>query len=147
MAGPLKSGPVCDNKNFPFYLFLFNNVNGGFRMIKTETLKKNYEFRRVLTKGNYLSGKYIECFYIKSKTIDKNFIGIAISSKIAKAVNRNKIKRLIRENYGIIEKNIKTGNCFVFLWKKNKDISNATFINIKNDMDKIMKEMNVYINE
>lgn len=116
-------------------------------MIKTETLKKNYEFRRVLTKGNYLSGKYIECFYIKSKTIDKNFIGIAISSKIAKAVNRNKIKRLIRENYGIIEKNIKTGNCFVFLWKKNKDISNATFINIKNDMDKIMKEMNVYINE
>lgn len=116
-------------------------------MIKTITLKKNYEFKKVLKKGTYLSGKYIECFYIKNNLKNKNLIGIAISSKIAKAVKRNNIKRLIRENYKEIEKNIKTGKSFVFLWKKNKDISNATYINIKEDMNSIMKEMDMFINE
>lgn len=116
-------------------------------MIKTETLKKNYEFRRILTKGKYVSGRYIECFYQNNKNKNINFIGIAISSKSAKAVKRNHIKRLIRENYCFIEKRIKTGKSFVFLWKKNKDISNATFSNIKKDMNKIMLEMDMFVNE
>lgn len=116
-------------------------------MIKTEKLKKNYEYRKVLSKGKYLSGKYIECYFINNKIKKSNFIGIAISSKIAKAVKRNKIKRLIRENYILIEDSLRTGKSFVFLWKKNKDISNATFYNIKNDMIKIMREMECLVDE
>ena len=116
-------------------------------MIKTDTLKKNYEFKRVLTKGKYLSGNYIECFYINNNLKDKNLIGIAISSKIAKAFKRNYIKRLIRQNYKEIENNIKTGKSFVFLWKKNKNTIDATYINIKNDINKIFKEMDMFINE
>lgn len=116
-------------------------------MKKTDTLKKNYEFKRVLTKGNYLSGKYIECFYINSKLKDKNLIGIAISSKFAKAVRRNKIKRLIREAYKNIETRIETGKSFVFLWKKNKNIMDATYLNIENDIYNIFKEMGILIDE
>ncbi len=107
----------------------------------------NYEFKRVLKKGKYSSGKYIDCFYMRSTITEKNFIGIAISSKIAKAVKRNHIKRLIRENYKNIENNIKTGKNIVFLWKKNKDVSEATFENIKKDIFKIMKEIGIYIDE
>mgnify|MGYP004479987907 CR=1 FL=1 len=62
-------------------------------MKKTKTIKKNYEFKRILTKGKYLSGKYIECFYLNSNK-NENFIGIAISSKIAKANKRNRLKIL-----------------------------------------------------
>ena len=116
-------------------------------MKKTETLKKNYEFKRVLTRGKYLTGRYIECFYINNNSKNKNFIGIAISSKIAKATKRNRIKRIIRENYKEIEKNIKTGKSMVFLWKKNKDILNCTYGNVKKDMLKIMEEMDIFINE
>ena len=60
-------------------------------MKKTEMLKKNYEYKRVLTKGKYYSGKYIEAF-IKTNNNNKNFLGIAIGVKIAKAVKRNHIK-------------------------------------------------------
>lgn len=35
-------------------------------MKNTEKLKKNYEFRFVLRKGKYYSGKYIEAFAIKN---------------------------------------------------------------------------------
>lgn len=115
-------------------------------MKKTKTIKKNYEFKRILTKGKYLSGKYIECFYLNSNK-NENFIGIAISSKIAKANKRNRLKRLIRENYKNIEENIKTGKSIIFLWKKNKDIINGTFKNIEMDLIKIMKDMDMFINE
>lgn len=111
-------------------------------MKKTETIKKNYEFRAILNRGKYLSGKYVECFYILNKDkADKNFMGIAISSKLAKANKRNKAKRLIREAYKNIENSIRTGKSFVFLWKKNRDIIEATYKDIEKDMIKIMEEM------
>ena len=36
-------------------------------MKKTKMLKKNYEFRKVLSKGKYYSGKYIETFILENK--------------------------------------------------------------------------------
>ena len=105
-------------------------------------LKKNYEFRNVLTKGKYYSGKNIEAF-IKDNNKDCNFLGLAISVKTAKAVGRNKIKRLIRENYKTLEPQIVNGKSIVFLWKKKVDIKNATFENIKNDMNIIFEKANI----
>lgn len=111
-------------------------------MNKTETLKKNYEFRRVLTKGKYYTGKYIEIFIIRNnKKINR--IGIAVSVKIANAVGRNKIKRQIRENYRLLEDNINIGYDVVILWKKKVPINKATFYNIKNDVNKIFEKIGI----
>lgn len=109
-------------------------------MKKTMKLKKNYEFKRVLSKGNYYSGKFLDVFVKKNK-YSINFIGIAIGVKIAKAVKRNRIKRLIFENYRLLEENLNIGYDIVFLWKKKIDIKNATFINIKNDMIYVFKRI------
>ena len=106
-------------------------------MKKTKMMKKNYEFRNVLSKGNYYSGKYIEAFIKKSKQDNLNCLGIAIGVKLAKAVKRNQIKRLIRENYRLYEHFLKEGYLIIFLWKKKADIKNANFQNIKNDMKSI----------
>ena len=65
-------------------------------MKKTKMLKKNYEFKDVLSRGKYYSGECIEAFIKKTGNSDYNFLGIAISSKVAKAVRRNYIKRLKR---------------------------------------------------
>ena len=65
-------------------------------------------------------------------------MGLAISVKTAKAVGRNHIKRLIRENYKLIEQEIKSGKSIVFLWKKGVDVKNATFENIRKDMNNII---------
>lgn len=115
-------------------------------MKNTDTLKKNYEFKRILNKGKYCTGNYIECFFQRNnKKI--NLIGIAISSKIAKATKRNRIKRLIRENYRLLEDKLESGFSIVFLWKKHKDINKASFYNIKTDMEQILKEMEIYIDK
>lgn len=111
-------------------------------MKKTKMLKKNYEFKHVLSKGKYFSGKNIDAF-IKDNNKGCNLLGLAISVKTAKAVKRNHIKRLIRENYKILEPQIKTGKSIVFLWKKNVDIKYATFENIKKDMNYIFDKAQI----
>ena len=114
----------------------------GIKMKKTKMLKKNYEFKKVLSKGKYYSGQNIDAF-IKDNNKNYNFLGLAISVKTAKAVKRNKIKRLIRENYKEQEMQIKTGKSIVFLWKKNVDIKYATFENIKKDMNYIFDKAQI----
>ena len=109
-------------------------------MKKTLKLKKNYEFKRALTKGQYYSGKYLDVF-VKKNNSNINFIGIAVGVKIAKAVKRNRIKRLISENYRLMENELNTGYNVVFLWKKRVDIKKATFSNIKKDMINIFKRI------
>ena len=106
-------------------------------------LKKNYEFRKVLSKGKYFSGENIEAFIEKNKELDKNYIGLAISTKIGKAVVRNNIKRLIRENYKNIEDNIKCGYNIVFLWKKNIKTEKVNYKNIEKDIINIFDKANI----
>ena len=115
-------------------------------MKKTEMLKKNYEFKQVLSKGKYYSGKYIEAFILKNNK-NKNFLGLAISSKLAKANKRNYIKRIIRENYKNNEENIKNGQSIVFLLKKKADIESANFYNIKKDILTIFDRAGIFKEE
>lgn len=112
-------------------------------MKKTKMLKKNYEFKQVLSKGNYYSGTCLEAFIRPNHKKDLNFLGIAIGVKIAKAVVRNKIKRLIRENYRKVEYLVKPGISIVFLWKKRVGTEKATFENIEKDMKKIFDKAKV----
>lgn len=111
-------------------------------MKKTKMLKKNYEFKNVLSRGKYYSGKYIEIF-LKKNNKKTNYLGIAIGVKIAKATKRNKMKRLIRESYKNIENQLKSGYSIVFLWKKNVDTINANFENINNDIKRIFDKANI----
>lgn len=116
-------------------------------MRKLNTLKKNYEFKRVLNRGQYYYGKYIQFFIIKNNR-NINRMGIAISSKIAGAVERNKIKRLIRENYRLlIKNNILKGYDFVFIWNKNRNPKEADYYEIKKDFENIFKRTGILINE
>ena len=109
-------------------------------MSKEEVLKKNYEFRLVLSKGKYYSGKYIEAFALKNY-LNKNKIGIAINTKIGKAVKRNYLKRLIREGYRQNKKDFNEGYNIVFLVKKSINIEEISFDKVQKDILKILNEI------
>lgn len=112
-------------------------------MRKIDTLKKNYEFKYVLNKGKFIKGKYLT-IYLKENNKQKNVIGIAVNTKIGKAVYRNSAKRLIRENYRLIKDELIQGYNIVFLLNKNVDINEINFFKIKDDMNFLFKKANIF---
>ena len=112
-------------------------------MKKTKMLKKNYEFSNIFSKGKYYSGEVIEAFIVNKNNQKFNYIGLAISSKLGHAYQRNRIKRLIRENYKSMENTILEGVSIVFLLKKRVKIENVNYYQVKEDMEKIFRKANI----
>ena len=111
-------------------------------MRKIKTLKKNYEFKNVLSKGKFYIGKQVSIYVLKNRK-KTNVIGVAVSTKQCGAVQRNRIKRLIRENYRLIKNNMKQGYNIVFLWNKKIDFHNANFYKVGEDMKSIFKKIGI----
>ena len=113
-------------------------------MKKTKMLKKNYEFSIVFSKGTYYSGRVIEAFILNNRH-DSNYLGLAIRSKAGHEYKRNRIKRLLRESYRVVENKISSGLSIVFLLKKKANIDEVNFNLVKSDMEYILKKANVLI--
>ena len=112
-------------------------------MRKIKTLKKNYEFKNVLSKGKFYIGKQISIYILKNnKKI--NVIGVAVSIKQCGAVKRNRIKRLIRENYRLLKNDLKQGYDIVFFFFKKGEVDEANYYIIKSDMEKTFKKAELF---
>ena len=111
-------------------------------MKKTDTLKKNYEFKNVLTKGKGYYGKYVNAYIIKDNaTVNK--IGIAVGKKVAIAVKRNRIKRWIREAYSLFEISLKANYKIVFILKKEIKIEEMDFEKVKKDIEELFMKAGI----
>ena len=62
------------------------------------TLKKNYEFRRLYTKGKTAVTPYLVVYCLKTGR-DHRRVGYTVSAKLGKAVVRNRVRRRLREIY------------------------------------------------
>lgn len=114
-------------------------------MKKTVMIKKNYEFKILFSKGKFYYGDYIH-MYIKESNLNYNKLGIAVSKKQGKAVKRNRIKRLIRENYKNFENRIKTGTNILIIINKEKNIEEINFKQIEENFFRTLKKANVLVN-
>ena len=111
-------------------------------MKKTEMLKKNYEFKKVLSRGKFFSKERIDIVILKNNK-NLNFLGIAVSKKNGKAFQRNRAKRLIREAYKVLENKLISGNNIVILLRKNFNIKNLTFKDVLYEMEELFKEAKI----
>ncbi|SHI13181.1 ribonuclease P protein component [Sporobacter termitidis DSM 10068] len=66
------------------------------------SLKNNYEFRRLYTKGRSAASQYAVVYCRKNKG-SMNKLGLTVSTKIGKAVQRNRIRRRFKEIYRLNE--------------------------------------------
>lgn len=77
-------------------------------MKKTESLKKNFQFRFVYHRGRSIANRHLVLYYIKNGT-EGNRLGISVSKKVGKSVVRSHVTRLIRESYRSMEEETKSG--------------------------------------
>lgn len=113
-------------------------------MKNTIMIKKNYEFKKFFSKGKFFYGENIHMYIHKTQS-PLNKLGIAISKKMGKAVERNRIKRLIRENYKNYEEKIGIGNNIIIIVNKNKNSKDIGFYDIQKDFEKILGKAGVLI--
>lgn len=93
---------------------------------KTKRLNGKEHIKQIFKNGISFSIEYIRIIYLESKykKFDTDKIGISVSKKLFKrAVDRNRIKRLIKTSYAlnkyILKKNHDRSYKIVFLYKKN----------------------------
>lgn len=69
-----------------------------FRLPKACLLRKTWEFDRVYRQGRRLHGKGFSLIFTPN-AMEYNRLGISVQKKTGRAVDRNRIKRIIRESF------------------------------------------------
>lgn len=70
----------------------------GYRLSKHSLVRKSWEFDGIYSQGKRLHGKGFT-LVCRANTEGCSRIGISVHGKIKGAVNRNRIKRIIRESF------------------------------------------------
>jgi len=110
-------------------------------MQKCYRIKKSQEIEQVMKKGRSKANPYF-IVYKYAKNDNDNFrIAISVGKKIGKAVERNKVKRYIR-NVTTEHKHEMNPNhdYFVIARKGVKDLDYVTF---KQNLEQLYKKMNI----
>ncbi len=90
-------------------------------MIFTESLKKNRDFLYLYKKGKFFAGR-IMVVHCKPNNSKINRLGVSVSKKVGNSVRRNRVRRLIKENYRLMEESIIPGNNIIIVYRNLKEI-------------------------
>ena len=77
-------------------------------MKEARTVKKNHEFRRMYQKGRSSVNSYL-VLYVRPNRRGCNRLGVTASTKLGKAVVRNRVKRRLREVWRLNDAALKQG--------------------------------------
>lgn len=113
-------------------------------MDRTIPIKKNYEFMRIFKKGKFYVGKYM-VLYILKNNLDANRLGITVNKKFGNSVKRNRVRRLVRENYRLYEEFVKNGLDIVIVARNTELL--ASFFDIKKEMKYLFKKLGMFDQE
>ncbi len=106
-------------------------------MRHTVAINRNGQFLRIYKKGSSLAGKYLVLYYRKNRN-KGNGLGITVTKKIGKAVVRNRIRRLVKENYRLMEESIDMGYDIIFVARMKARY--ADFYTIRKAMEQLLKQ-------
>ena len=74
----------------------------------TTSLKKNHEFRRLYNKGKSAATQCV-VVYCRRNGRQENRLGVTVSTKIGGAVQRNRVRRRLKEIYRLNENTLPVG--------------------------------------
>lgn len=83
-------------------------------MLKKEILRRNSDFSSIYKKGKSVGDRFVVVFSRKNN-LPYNRIAFLASKKVGNSVERNRARRLMKENYRIWKGEIKEGYDMIFI--------------------------------
>lgn len=83
-------------------------------MLKKDILRRKDDFTSIYKKGRSIGERYTVLFY-KKNGLSYNRIAFLASKKVGNSVQRNRARRLMRENYRVLKDDIKQGYDLIFI--------------------------------
>ena len=88
--------------------------------MKYTTIKEHHLYDKAFRKGARWSGRYVSVFVLRDYSAKRlmlanpekkyyNRFGVSVSKKVGSAVQRSRVKRILRAGYRAVEPELKTG--------------------------------------
>ena len=113
-------------------------------MKHTIALKKNYEFRRLYSRGKRAVSPYL-ALYCRKNRFGVSRLGVTVGTKVGKAVRRNLVRRRIREAYRIHEGEFLPGYDIVAVARVR--CCNASFRELERSLLQLLNKLGVRAKE
>ena len=107
--------------------------------MKIVSIKENSDFKRLYYRGKSVVKKRIVLYYKKNK-FGYNRLGLTVSPKIGCAVVRNKVRRLLKENYRNLQGLSEGFDIVIVARNSSKD---ASFHELGKDIRKALSECGI----
>ncbi len=73
-------------------------------------LSRSAEFERVYRQGRSVANRYLVLYSFPNESVDRPRLGLSVSRKVGGAVERNRVKRLLREAFAGVEDQLAGGS-------------------------------------
>jgi ribonuclease P protein component len=133
-----------------------------FTLKKSEILRGKKNFERLVKNSKKFEGKFLRCFVsIQSReeqhSVKHVVVAFSVNKKLlAKAVDRNRIRRLMRESYRLNKTILINSNpdsskqvqlLFVYTVPRKQDSTLPSFASIQDDIKFLLETISTYIGE
>ncbi len=112
--------------------------------MKTDTIKKNYEFRRLYNRGKSKVSPYLALYAIEKKKGPRR-LGITVSTKVGCAVIRNRVRRRIREAFRLNE--ARFSDCADIIVVARVRAKDATYAQIEKSLLSLAEELGILVGD
>ena len=106
----------------------------------TTSLKRNHEFKRLYNKGNSAASQCV-AVYCRRNGKNENRLGITVSTKLGGAVQRNRIRRRLKEVYRLNEGKLMAGYDIVIVARMKS--GTAGFSELESSVLFPLKKLNI----
>jgi len=114
-------------------------------MIFTGAIKKNGDFARIYKNGRHYAGRCLVLYVLKGDP-GVNALGVSAGKKVGGSVRRNRQKRLVKENYRLMEGFVRSGHMLVFVVRA-QDALTPDFYEIRREMKGLLSKAGIFDND
>jgi ribonuclease P protein component len=88
-------------------------MRGSPRISRGRRLSRSAEFERVYRQGRSTANRQLVLYTFANPATERPRLGLSVSRKVGGAVQRNQVKRLLREAFGQLEEDLAPGQDIV----------------------------------